>query len=115
MIARLCAALGVAEPVSSPTYVICNHYQGRSGPILHLDAYRLHGPDDFETLGLDEFFETAITLVEWGDRVQGAFAEYLSVTIDVAPNEARFLTLTAKGPHWQDRVADMHRLWAAKP
>ena len=114
MIARMCAALGVVEAVSSPTYVICNHYQGRRGSILHLDAYRLQSPDDFEALGLDEFFETAITLVEWGDKVQGAFAEYLSVTIAVTPNAARSLTLIGAGSTWQNRVADMHRLWAAQ-
>src|SRR6478609_338527 len=39
-------ALGVTEPVTSPTFVIGQRYDGAAGPVAHLDLYRLHGLGD---------------------------------------------------------------------
>src|SRR3954471_21896777 len=42
---------GDARAVSSPTFVLINVYDTpASGRIFHLDAYRVHGPEDFEAI-----------------------------------------------------------------
>ena len=66
-------ALGGAEgTVTSPTFTLMHHYHG-STPVVHLDAYRLHGPADLDGLGYAEASENAVSVIEWGERVAGAF------------------------------------------
>ena len=36
--------LGVAGQATSPTYALVHRYQGRRGPVFHLDCYRLRSP-----------------------------------------------------------------------
>src|SRR3954469_26011374 len=49
-------ALGVTEPVTSPTFVIGQRYTGAAGPVAHLDLYRLHGLGDEDPGLLDPYF-----------------------------------------------------------
>jgi tRNA threonylcarbamoyladenosine biosynthesis protein TsaE len=61
------------EPVVSPTFVLIREYRGRL-KLYHLDAYRLHGPGELLSLGLDELIAepAAVTALEWADRVADA-------------------------------------------
>jgi len=65
-------ALGVREPVSSPTFVIVNEYKGRM-PLLHCDAYRLEGLNtpELADAGLEDFLSRtdAVRLLEWPEMV----------------------------------------------
>ncbi|MBW3635866.1 MAG: tRNA (adenosine(37)-N6)-threonylcarbamoyltransferase complex ATPase subunit type 1 TsaE [Armatimonadetes bacterium] len=68
----LARALGIAEAISSPTFVLMNEYRG-TVPFLHLDAYRLEGLD-YDALrdaGWEEFLgrSDAVRLVEWPEMV----------------------------------------------
>lgn len=67
----LVAALGGnARAVSSPTYVLLNIYDSSTPRVFHLDAYRITGPEDFESIGFTELLEQqGIVVVEWADRV----------------------------------------------
>lgn len=58
-------ALGVEEPVTSPTFTIGQRYDGRL-PVFHLDLYRL-GTLEGEDPGLleDYFGPDAVTFIEW--------------------------------------------------
>ena len=61
---------GNPRAVSSPTFVLLNVYEGGRLTVFHLDAYRVHGPDDFESIGFAELFEQGgVVVVEWADRV----------------------------------------------
>ena len=65
------AALGIAEPVTSPTYTIIGEYEGRL-PLHHIDLYRLSGPEEALGLGLEEYFDVnGITAIEWAERAEG--------------------------------------------
>lgn len=75
----LVRALGVSEPVTSPTFTIASHYHGvRLGSdqtqalvVNHLDVYRLGSLDEAEALGLDEMLDgDALTLIEWGEMIE---------------------------------------------
>lgn len=78
----LAEALGVDEPVTSPTYTLANEYRGRL-PVYHIDLYRIENPDQALDLGLDEYFEGhGVTLVEWAERADELFpANAVRVTL----------------------------------
>jgi tRNA threonylcarbamoyladenosine biosynthesis protein TsaE len=60
-----CRALGVREPVVSPTFTIGRRYRG-DVPISHLDLYRLDGLEPEEPGLLDDYLTAdAISFVEW--------------------------------------------------
>ncbi len=59
-----CRALGVAEPVTSPTFTIGHRYRGRVD-VSHLDLYRFDGMSDAEWGDLEGYFSDAVVFVEW--------------------------------------------------
>ena len=59
-----CRALGVTEPVTSPTFTVGHRYSGRVD-VSHLDLYRFAGVSSAEWGDLEPYFEAAITFVEW--------------------------------------------------
>ena len=62
-------ALGVTEPVTSPTFVVGHLYEGARGRVAHLDLYRLAGLDDEDPGLLDPYFgPDLVTFVEWPER-----------------------------------------------
>jgi tRNA threonylcarbamoyladenosine biosynthesis protein TsaE len=62
---------GNPHTVSSPTFILLNVYDSGRLKVFHLDAYRLHGPADFEAIGFAELLEQGgIVVIEWADRVE---------------------------------------------
>ena len=59
-----CRALGVTDPVTSPTYTIGHRYAGRV-PVAHLDLYRFTAVSPAEWGDLEPYFEGTIAFVEW--------------------------------------------------
>ena len=67
-------ALGVAGPITSPTFVVGHAYDGAAGPVSHLDLYRLAGMGDEDPGLLDVYFAPdAIAFVEWPEHGPGAW------------------------------------------
>ncbi len=62
-----CRALGVTQPVTSPTYTIGHRYDG----VSHLDLYRFAGVSAAEWGDLEPYFEDAIVFVEWPEAGEG--------------------------------------------
>jgi len=67
-------ALGVTEPVTSPTFVVGHLYESAGGPLAHLDLYRLGaGLADEDPGLLDPYFGPGtISFVEWPERAPDA-------------------------------------------
>ncbi len=64
-------ALGVQGPVTSPTFVVGLAYDGSTGPVSHLDLYRLAGMGDEDPGLLDPYFGPGtVTFVEWPERAE---------------------------------------------
>jgi tRNA threonylcarbamoyladenosine biosynthesis protein TsaE len=103
------AALGSAEPVTSPTFALVHIYTCRPVPLLHIDAYRLSGVHEFRDLGLDEYIEESITLIEWGDIVADDFPCCLSIEFEFVADSAtqRRLTLRPVGDGWAERLPEL--------
>jgi tRNA threonylcarbamoyladenosine biosynthesis protein TsaE len=66
-----CAALGVRERVTSPTYTIGHRYHGRELEVSHLDLYRFSGVSAAEWGDLEPYFDDAIAFVEWPEAGAG--------------------------------------------
>lgn len=96
---HLVQVLGTQDDISSPTYTIANIYQTKRCDVLHVDAYRLSGAQEFYNLGLEEEIETAISIIEWGGRIEEAFDAYLRITFSPVPEQegARVLEVAALG------------------
>ena len=92
----LVRALG-GEPaqVSSPTYVLLHVYSTASLTLYHLDAYRVHGSDDFDAIGFDELLEqNGVVVVEWPSRVTDRLPEErVEVTIETIGETERAITI----------------------
>ncbi len=68
--------LGIGERVLSPTFVLVRTHQTKNSRIKkmnHVDLYRIEKETDIEGLGLNEIFneETAVTIIEWADKLSG--------------------------------------------
>jgi tRNA threonylcarbamoyladenosine biosynthesis protein TsaE len=63
-----CRALGVTQPVTSPTFTIGHRYDG----VSHLDLYRFAGISAAEWGDLEPYFEGTIAFVEWPEEGEDA-------------------------------------------
>lgn len=61
--------LGVESEATSPTYALVHRYQGRRGPVFHLDCYRLRCTEEAADLDWESLVrEGDALLVEWPER-----------------------------------------------
>jgi tRNA threonylcarbamoyladenosine biosynthesis protein TsaE len=65
LIRGACRALGVTDPITSPTFVIGQRYSGRV-PVSHLDLYRLADLGREDPALLEDYLTPdAVAFVEW--------------------------------------------------
>jgi tRNA threonylcarbamoyladenosine biosynthesis protein TsaE len=111
-------ALGVTDPITSPTFTLVHSYPVDSGPragkvtLHHADLYRLERTAEVSDLALRELAEFAgVVLVEWGDVVD-LFGDHLVIHLEPEPDDdsdvlaldgARRIEVGAVGPSWAGR------------
>jgi tRNA threonylcarbamoyladenosine biosynthesis protein TsaE len=76
-------ALGITEPITSPTFTLVHSYPGPGKLTLHhADLYRLDRSAELEDLALHELAAFGgVVLVEWGDVVSAALGDHLEVRL----------------------------------
>ncbi len=65
------SGLGLAgeEEVTSPSFALVHEY-GQERKAYHVDLYRIEGPQELATLGLEELFgQPAVVIIEWGEKL----------------------------------------------
>jgi len=102
-------ALGVTEPVVSPSFTIVRAYDGRM-PLVHVDVYRIDTVQELYDLGFEELVrDDAVTLVEWGDMIDGLLpGDRLDVRL--APGDTddeRVVEIEGHGRSWRARAAEL--------
>lgn len=76
-------ALGVEEPITSPTFTLVHSYATPSVTLHHADLYRLEHLAEVADLALGELAEyDGVVLVEWGDVVESIFGDHLLVRLE---------------------------------
>ncbi len=104
LVQGLAAALGIEEPITSPTFALAQHYMAPVGDamgLVHLDLYRLEQP-----AAADELFEQeddearqlgALMAVEWPERLstmpEGCWLLELELVDPSNPDAGRIATL----------------------
>ncbi|HEX7024226.1 MAG TPA: tRNA (adenosine(37)-N6)-threonylcarbamoyltransferase complex ATPase subunit type 1 TsaE [Gemmatimonadales bacterium] len=91
----LVRALGATAPATSPTYALVHHYDGRRGPVYHVDCFRLRSPEEAHDLDWETLAGGDALIIEWPERA-GAWAPRPTHRVELAhtPDPAlRQLTL----------------------
>ena len=82
LIRGACRALGITEPVTSPTFTIGRRYTGGRLPVSHLDLYRLADLEGEDPALLDDYLgHDRVAFLEWPEV---ALPELDHVTLRVA-------------------------------
>lgn len=69
-------ALGITEPVTSPTFTIVKEYTGGRLPLYHFDVYRIEEPEEMTAIGYEEYFYgDGVCLVEWSTQIEELIPE----------------------------------------
>lgn len=64
-------ALGVKEPVTSPTFTIVREHKDGRLPLYHFDVYRVYDPDELYEIGFEEYlFGGGVCIIEWADLIE---------------------------------------------
>lgn len=104
-IQALAKNLGIKELVTSPTFVI--HALRNSGriPLSHVDLYRLNNDNEVESIGFEEYYDSAVTVIEWADRYSGFEAPYVELHFEYGSNEnERIVSIFPNGGDWDKRL-----------
>jgi tRNA threonylcarbamoyladenosine biosynthesis protein TsaE len=86
LIKAICKNLGIALPVSSPTFTLINEYMLPSGdPVYHIDMYRLEQESDAIQLGIADYtYSGNWCLIEWPEKIGNWLPEnFVSLKIEV--------------------------------
>ena len=112
----LAAGLGVAEPVTSPTFNILLIHEGRL-PLYHFDLYRLEAAEQLEDVDYWGTLEAdGVSVVEWGDRFAAALPEQgLIVGILITGDEDREVSVEPLGQRGEELATAWIAACAALP
>lgn len=91
LIKELCAALGIGEAVTSPTFSIVNEYRGSENNIFHFDFYRLKTQNEALDMGYEEYFYSgAYCFIEWPEKIPDLLpGHYTRISITVLSADER--------------------------
>jgi tRNA threonylcarbamoyladenosine biosynthesis protein TsaE len=91
LIRGACRALGIEQPVTSPTFTIGQRYGGGRMPVSHLDLYRLESLEGEDPALLDDYLgPDGVAFVEWPAAGAGRLGRpALEVRIEHAGAEDR--------------------------
>jgi tRNA threonylcarbamoyladenosine biosynthesis protein TsaE len=91
-------ALGVTEPVSSPTFTIGHRYDAPV-PVAHLDLYRIQGLEAEEWGDLEPYFDGTVAFVEWPEHAGNWLPRpCVVVTLGHVDEQHRSVRIGSDGP-----------------
>jgi tRNA threonylcarbamoyladenosine biosynthesis protein TsaE len=94
---------GAQQQPTSPTFTLINEYDrpavGLDERFYHVDCYRLNGPDDGLTTGIQDLFgQQGVLVIEWPERIEKLIPEeFLWIDIEQGDEDARRFTVHACG------------------
>ena len=101
LVQGMASAVGIDEPITSPTFALAQHYPQGKPPLVHLDLYRLELPAAADDLFLQEEEEAvgmgALLVVEWSERLSLNLADAWRLKLCHHNDGGRLATLISKG------------------
>ena len=98
-------ALNIKQVINSPTFTILKIYQGDL-PLYHIDAYRLENSN--YDLGMDEFEEEGIMVVEWPEYYQEYLPQdYIEIDFSYIDDNSREIKFVAHGNKYENIVKEI--------
>lgn len=97
LVKAVASALGISGPVSSPTFTLLHSYSGGKCTLHHSDWYRLESEGEVLGLGLEEYLDDGILMIEWGDKFPMLLPSgNLRIRITPQPDDSRLVTWTRR-------------------
>ena len=96
---------GLENEISSPTFTIVNEYKNSKATIFHFDVYRLENIDEFYAIGGEEYFNSGICIIEWGEIIKDALPkDYIEITLkkDLSDENIRHLNINLIGEKYKN-------------
>jgi tRNA threonylcarbamoyladenosine biosynthesis protein TsaE len=100
MVRGLAQGLGMDHPhlVHSPTFTLVNEYPAPFGTIYHVDLYRLEGPRDLYSIGIEDILAAdAVILFEWAEKLPFNLEDALRIRISPGPTPTSRLIEVSRG------------------
>lgn len=97
----IAGALGIKEPITSPTFTIVKEYDGEL-PLYHMDVYRLDG--NTEGVGIEEYFSKGgVVVIEWSNTIKDILPKnYLNIKFKIVGENKRILTIIPHGQEYEE-------------
>lgn len=95
LVHAICDALKVTDPVGSPTFSIINEYAAETGPVYHIDCYRLKSEEEALDAGVEDCLQSNHwCFVEWAEKIPNLLPDKLArIRIQVESPDSRLLEL----------------------
>ena len=99
------------DEVNSPTFSIANFYRAKTQlDILHIDLYRIETIDELNDLGLFDYFDQSVTLIEWGNKFPDIFESYLFISFQINDDNIRVLRFECHGDNYTSIINEIQLL-----
>ncbi len=113
VIQRMMLNQGVSvEEVPSPTFTIVQVYDLIIPTVWHFDLYRLSSFEEIIELGLEDAFDSGISLIEWPDQM-GPYIPKRNISIAFHQGKADFdsrtIVIEFHGTGWEDTADGLIR------
>ena len=98
-IRAVCEALGVNEPVTSPTFSIVNEYKTAAGAkVFHFDFYRIRRLEEAYDIGFEDYLYSGdLCFIEWPELVEELLpADAVEVRITADDDGTRHVILSSE-------------------
>lgn len=111
---ELCRAMihsmGYDEDVPSPTFNLVQVYEPEledmnTPTVWHMDLYRLEKASDVFELGIEDAFDTAVTLIEWPDKM-GSYlpSGHLQIHLEMGETDNTRHIVFNGNEYWQRKL-----------
>lgn len=96
---------GATTPLTSPTFNLVHQHQRTHDHqrLHHLDCYRLEGPHDADSIGLDDILDgEGPVIIEWAERILDVLPDdHLWIEMRAHEPQRRNLLLEGQGKRYQ--------------
>ena len=109
-------AIGIGEgwgakvPLTSPTFNLVHEHERAADDqrLFHLDCYRLHGPADAESIGLEDILDgRGAVVIEWPEHIESLLpSERLWIELRIIEQTRRNFLIEATGQRYETLLED---------